>query len=146
MLLIILPSSHPMASSNLPPKNIDPGEQTSAILAILPGQSTVSGIRMALRNNVEDPLVLVEASREPLDRPEDIPYLEKDVTELEDYRRNEGRKLSRAHQAAIFEFLTTRKRNLAKARAAANDTTDKIHPVPRDPAPKKWLGRFLGEK
>ena len=102
---------------------------------------------MALRNNVEDPLVLVEASSSALDRPEDIPYLEKDVAELEDYRKNEGRQLKRVDQAAIFEFLTTRKRNLAKARAAANDTTDKIHPVPKeDPAPRKWLGRFLGEK
>ncbi len=119
---------------------------------VRPGTSTVSLIRRELSRPHASTLTLIEASLFPLNRAEDVPYLETDIAELEAFLATEGDRISPANRGSIGEFLATRKRNFEVAQRAAGDQTDQIRAVPhrsatveKDPQPGNWLSRTLGD-
>lgn len=113
---------------------------------VRPGMSTVALIRkeLARHDRAHTPLTLIEASPFPLNRAEDVPYLEEDIAELEGFLVTEGDRISQANRESIGEFLATRKENLEIARRAADDKTDQIRAVAKDPQPGNWFARTFG--
>ena len=56
-----------------------------SLTPVRPGASSVVLIRQHLQMTPQHPLVIYEASPVPLNRPEDIPYLEQEIHDLEDF-------------------------------------------------------------
>lgn len=114
-----------------------------------PGASSAALIRNHLRMSPQSPLVIYEASHVPLDRPEDIPYLEQEVVELKNFLHNPSRG-SVALRKTVADFLQFRQDQLSVARKKADNQTDKLPPAQRsEPEPQPdagvrgWLKRFF---
>lgn len=115
---------------------------------VRPGVSSAMLIRQHLQHTPRYPLVIYEASPVPLDRPEDIPYLEQEVTELEDFL-NDPSQGSVALRRTVSDFLQFRRGQLSTASKKVHDQTDKLPPAPRstpqpDSAVRRLVKRLLG--
>ena len=120
-----------------------------SLTPVRPGASSVVLIRQHLQMTPQHPLVIYEASPVPLNRPEDIPYLEQEIHDLEDFL-NDASNGSVALRKVVNEFLQSRRDQLIVARKKVHDQTDKIPPAQRsssipqpDAGVRGWLKRFL---
>lgn len=120
-----------------------------SLTPVRPGVSSVMLIRQHLQLTPLHPLVIYEASPIPLNRPEDIPYLEQEIQDLEDFL-NDTSNGSIALRKAVKDFLQSRRDQLIVARKKVHDQTDKIPPAQRssstpqpDAGVRRWIKSFF---